>query len=547
MDSCLTQDIQVSPPVWRKYSRVPVIAGYSEITSITPIIKEFLGPGNLPEETEGQLNSDHLFGRLKQFQGSGECVLETVSKKTVKGFCKVSHLLDPIRSIQNYYKHPEKGARRLAEKLDNPMNQAYVDCLANYLLGQLRERKISPHFCLFYGGFKGIADTYRYNITDEFASYRRYRDFWARRRAGEFDLYIERDDDESVDSKLFGTPSTSSMRSTAFTYSTDGSEDTHESLESMCQKESMVELESIHSFKTRGSDASSESESESGVSGSSGSGDNDHSVFSEYKSYPTMLIFQERMQGVIDDMLEDDMIVGARHGSAEWESRWIAWTFQIIAALCTAQGVLGFTHNDLHTNNIVWNDTDETWLFYKSRDGTVWRVPTHGKILRLIDFGRSIFRVGSKWFASDDYNSGGDADGQYNFECIKNGRSRKIYPNPSFDLCRYAVSTIDALFPETPIENLEGQVLSQEDGWTVRETESPLWNLLWSWLVDTDGKNVLRDEDGTERFPDFDLYQHITDKVMNAKPQEQIHKDLFKGFKTTEVPGDWETIYPLFC
>jgi hypothetical protein len=297
MDSCLTQDIQVSPPIWRKYSRVPIIAGYSDITSITPIIKEFLGPLGLPDNSEGQLNSDNLFGRLKAFQGSGDCVLETVSKKTVKGFCKVTHLLDPIRSIQNYYKHPEKGTRRLAEKLDNPMNQAYVDCLANYLLGQLRERKISPHFCLFYGGFKGIADTYRYNITDEFASYRRYRDFWDRRRAGDFDLYIERDD-ESVDSKLFGTPN-SSMRSTAFTYSTDGSEDTHESLASLKNGETTVDLESIHSFKT--CDSESESDSESSLTTENG-----HSVFCEYKSYPTMLIFQERMQGVIDDMLEDD-------------------------------------------------------------------------------------------------------------------------------------------------------------------------------------------------------------------------------------------------
>lgn len=527
MDSCLTQEIPITPPAWRKYSRVPTIPGYSEVTSITPIIKEFL-----EADSEGQLNSDNLFGRLKAFEGSGDCVLETVSKKNVKGFCKVTHLLDPVRSIQNYYKHPTKGARRLADKVDNPMNQAYIDCLANYLLGQLRERGVSPHFCLFYGGFKAVADKYRYNITDEFSSYRRYRDFWDRRRAGEFDLYIERDG--SVDSELFGTPA-SSLRSTAFSYSTSDS-DSYESLESIEHTAGAVELESIHSFETKSdSTESSGSESEPG----------DYSVYSEYKSYPVMLIFQERMQGVIDDILEDDIIVGASHGSPEWEAKWTAWTFQIIAALCAAQGVLGFTHNDLHTNNIVWTETEETWLFYKSRDGTIWRVPTYGKILRIIDYGRSIFRVGSKWFASDDYNSGGDADGQYNFAPIKNGRSRTIYPNPSFDLCRYAVSVMDALFPEMPIENLEGQVLSQEDEWVVRETESPLWNLLWSWLIDSDGKNVLRDEDGTERFPDFDLYQHITDKVNNAKPQEQIHKDIFKGYKV-DGPGV-ETIYPLFC
>jgi hypothetical protein len=298
-----------------------------------------------------------------------------------------------------------------------------------------------------------------------------------------------------------------------------------------------LELESIHSFDTESSESSSECSS---------STQNVYSVYSEFKNYPVMLIFQERMEGVIDSMLEDDTEVGVTHGSPEWEERWIAWTFQIIAALCAAQGVLGFTHNDLHTNNIVWISTEESWLFYKSRDGTVWKVPTYGKILRIIDFGRSMYRLGDKWFTSDDYDSGGDADGQYNFASIKNGRSKTIYPNPSFDLCRYAVSVMDALFPEMPIEKLDGLVLSKEGDWVVHETESPLWNLLWSWLIDKDGKNVLRDEDGTERFPDFDLYQHITDNITSAKPQEQIHKEIFKEFKVSE-PGDWETVYPLFC
>ena len=470
MDSCLTQEIPIAPPVWRKYSRVPLIPGYSNVTSITPIITEFLGSVT----SEGQLNSDFLFGRLREFEGSGECTVETIgtTQKVQKAFCKVTHLLDPIRSIQNYYKHPTKGQRRLSEKLNNPMNQAYVDCLANYLLGQVRERGLSPHFCLFYGGFKAIADKYRYNITDEFSSYRRYKDFWIRRRAGDFTLYVERDDDGSVDSGLFGTPA-SSLRSTAFSYSTDQSESdkSHETLDLIENDSKAVELESIHSFETR----SSESESDS----DSSTGNNAYSVYSEYKSYPVMLIFQERMEGVIDDMLEDDSKVGAKNGSVEWEQRWIAWTFQIIAALCAAQGILGFTHNDLHTNNIVWISTEETWIFYKSRDGTVWRVPTYGKILRIIDFGRSIYRIG-KWYASDDYNYGGDADGQYNFECIKNGRSKKIYPNPSFDLCRYAVSVMDALYPEMPTEKLDGQILSQEGSWKIHETESPLWNLVVS-------------------------------------------------------------------
>jgi hypothetical protein len=216
----------------------------------------------------------------------------------------------------------------------------------------------------------------------------------------------------------------------------------------------------------------------------------------------------------------------------------------VIAALCAAQGVLGFTHNDLHTNNIVWKTTEESWIFYKTRDGTIWRVPTYGKIFCIIDFGRAIFRLKDDWYISDDYKAGGDADGQYNFDNITR-EGKLIYPNPSFDLSRYSVSIIEALFPEMPTEILDGKILSKED-WEVHETESPLWNLLWSWLIDDDGKNILQNQDGSERFPDFDLYNHISQHVHCAKPQEQIFKDIFSSYKVKEV-GDWETVYPLFC
>jgi hypothetical protein len=196
----------------------------------------------------------------------------------------------------------------------------------------------------------------------------------------------------------------------------------------------------------------------------------------------------------------------------------------------------------------VWKETEESWLFYKTRDGTVWRVPTYGKIFCLIDFGRSIFRVNETWFISDDYEAGGDAEGQYNFDSLTKTNKPLVYPNPSFDLCRYAVSVLDALYPEQPTELLEGAVLSKEGNWVIHETESPFWNLLWSWLIDDNGRNVLREEDGEERFPDFDLYQHISHKVHGCKPQDQIHRDIFSSYKiNAKDVGDWETVYPLFC
>ena len=554
-------------PPWRKYSGVPKIKGYTNVSSLTPILEKFFG--KMPE-SEGQIQSDELFGKLIEFEGSGGCIVESVTKKRRKAFCKVTHLLDPARTIQSYYLDPVKGERRKNDKLKNPSNQAYIDSLANYLLGQLRERKLSPHFCSFYGGFQGVAEKYRYNITSEFDSYRRYKAFWERRRAGVFTLHVENEgsdsDDDDTGHWLLDTPN-SSLTSTDFHYSTpkshgsrksgasrrsrrshtsrksDGSgksahsEKTHISLhnlEDSAGGPSLVELESIHSFPSGSSSDDSTITEES-------DNDSDISVYIELKDYPVMLIFQEHMEGVLDDLLEDEDV--------DFDEKcWTAWTFQIIAALCAAQGILGFTHNDLHTNNIVWKETTESWLFYKTRDGTTFRVPTFGKIFSIIDFGRAIFRVNDTWFVSDDYEVGGDAEGQYNFGSLTDTNKPLVYPNPSFDLCRYAVSIIDALYPEMPTEMLDGIVLSKEKDWIIRETESPLWNLLWSWLIDENGQNVLYNEDKTERFPDFDLYQHISANIKEAKPQDQIHKEIFSSYKINSNDiGEWETIYPLFC
>jgi hypothetical protein len=526
IDTCLTQRTPVSLPAWKE-ANPPQAQGYTSLTSITPIIEPFIGRRI---HAEGALASDTRITEILDISGSGVCRV-TTTKGTLLAYCKITHLIDPSKTLQNYYVDAEKGAKRLHAKLENPMNQAYIDGLGNYLVGQLRERNITPHFCFSYGTYKGVADTYRYNITDDYESYRKYKAFWERRRQGLFKLYTR-------GSESLSTPA-SSLRSSPFTCRSYDSEKSHETLTSSIEEGAAdVELESVNSFPSEKSGSTLDSHSDCETDSDC---EEEDEIFAEFKNFPVILIFQERMEGSMDDLLENETAVGAEFGTPEWEERWTAWTFQVIAALCCAQGVLGFTHNDLHTNNILWSSTTEEYICYGARDGTVWRVPTYGRIFRIIDFGRAIFRVGEKWFVSDDYARGGDAAGQYS--------PTDLRPNPSFDLCRLAVSLIDMVFPDPPVERLDGDILSREvtrEGtWTVHETESPLWNMLWSWLLDNDGCNVLRDEDGTERFPDFDLYQKISANVFGAKPQEQIRRALFSKFHVSREGV--KTMYPLFC
>ena len=540
MDSCLNQPIEVSLPQWSKYSRIPNIPGYTQVSTRIPILEKVFQ--TLPEQ-EGQLQSDEYFAKVHSFNGSGECVVETASKKRRDAYCKVTHILDPVRKIQGYYDDPEKGEARKARKTACHMNQAYIDFLANYLVGQLRERDISPHFCFFYGGFQGIAEKYRYNITESFESYRHYKGFWDKKESGLFSLYITQDGESLSENDL---RLKTMVHSRSFSYSTNkssrsstrsaasGSKSSHISLLEYAGVDGEEqELESVSSFPS-GSEAS-----DSGSDGSDGS-DSSECVYSEFTQFPTVLLFQEKMDGIMDRTLDEIDI--------DFEEKWTAWTFQVIAALCVAQATFGLTHNDLHTNNILYSNTDVEYLYYKTRDDCIWKIPTYGRILRIIDFGRSVFRIGTQWFVTDDFAKGGDAQAQYSFGEFTVEKSPEVYPNPSFDLSRYAVSIIDALYSKSPAEKENGLILNQEEGWTVKETVSPFWNLLWSWVVDDTGKNVLRSQDGMERFPSFDLYERIAAQVKNAKPQDQVRKDIFKGYSISrsDVP-EKEKVYSLFC
>jgi hypothetical protein len=113
-------------------------------------------------------------------------------------------------------------------------------------------------------------------------------------------------------------------------------------------------------------------------------------------------------------------------------------------------------------------------------------------------------------------------------------------------LCRLSVSILESLFEEVPEEKEGGILLSDEPGRTQKETVSPLFNVLWSWLIDEEGRNVLWETDSSERYPGFDLYQVIAKKVKNAIPREQLDKEPFSKFEFKEsVPGNVQ-VYPLF-
>jgi hypothetical protein len=482
---------------------------------------------------------------------SGPCTVNVKRNSDVSGayivqdaFLKVTHLLDPIQWIRGQYSLPKeaglpwhhKGWLRAWQKLQDPGNQAYIDGVCSYAVGRLREEGISPHFNTFYGAFCARATKYRYNLTDEFQSYRHERWFWKgyKRHLFEFKVVNRLNPDMPISEEM--------MAEILHEYSDDDSDNSSgsESLEEIPLE--TQDIGSIHSDSM--DDISLEDDSASSASDGSDSSEPDNTIYAEMCDYPVMLIITEKNEDTMDSLFENFSEVGAPSGTVEWHNRWTAWTFQVVAALCVAQRIIGFTHNDLHTNNIVWSRTNEEFLNYKTESGMRFKVPTYGKVFRIIDYGRAIFRINGQLFVSDDFKKGNDADGQYAFAAVGQKFTKEILPNPSFDLARLTVSMIDGIFPKKPAVKPAADVLSKEPGLTVLETVSDLYNLLWTWMIDDEGKNIFINSDGTERFPDFDLYKHIAEFIHGAVPAKQFFTPAFQAFRVETSVGK---VYSLFC
>jgi len=541
MDTTILRGVTLPSPTFRKVdlsTSLQSMNHYRSLESTIPPMKQIF---NIKNESNILFDNEYTIHNIKFTEDNtikGNCVLKTLYKNNlmdVDSYLKVTHLLDPIHFIKNKYSEEDKR-----KKLENSWNQAYVETVASYALGKLREQDVSPHYNVFYGAYTSVADKYSYNISDEVESYRMYRWFWDGIENEQISIEVE-GEDEVIKAELLSEI----MVKPEFCIesSENSDDDLIEELKAVDLNTSNNDLETLDS-------ASLTTVSTKDASDDSYASDDsdDCNVFLTVKNFPVMMIFTEKNNSTMDDLLENFKEVGAEPDTELWEEKWSAWLFQIIAALTVAQTLFKFTHNDLHTNNIVWSNTEQEFLYYTTLNKTVYKIPTYGKIFKIIDFGRSIFSLNEHLFISDDFCEGNDADTQYNFPPLSQKTEEPIvYPNSSFDLSRLSISLIEGLFPEKPRDRLNAKILSKEKGRIVKETISDLYNMLWMWLIDEKGENILFDEADDERFPDFQLYVHISAHCKNAVPKDQLKQKVFKKYmiKDINIPKDIK-VYSLY-
>lgn len=238
---------------------------------------------------------------------------------------------------------------------------------------------------------------------------------------------------------------------------------------------------------------------------------NGEEVIVKIKEFPVQTIALECCEDTLNSLIEDDE-------TPLTEEEWDSIVLQILMSLITYQHAFQLTHNDLHSNNIMYTNTEKPFLYYKV-DGAYYKVPTFGRIFKIIDFGRAIYKFKGQLMCSDSFHPKGDAATQYNFFPYLNPKKSIIEPNFSFDLCRLSCSIYDELVED----------ISEEHLVTV-----PILKIILDWCKDDKGRNIMYKKNGDERYPDFKLYKMISRKVHNHVPINVLRHAYFEKYKITK-------------
>ncbi len=238
--------------------------------------------------------------------------------------------------------------------------------------------------------------------------------------------------------------------------------------------------------------------------------DDDKEINIYIENYPINLIAMEPLDDTLDKLMNTEELN---------EHIWASILIQVIFSLILYQDLFSFTHNDLHTSNIMYKKTDKEYIIY-CYNNKYYKIPTYGKIWKIIDFGRSIYTVKDITYFSNSFSSDGDASTQYNCLPYMNENKSKVLPNYSFDLCRLGCSLFDYFYDD--INEIHDDDLDD------------IQKLIAEWCCDDKGRNVVYKNNGNERYPDFKLYKMIARQVHKHTPHLQLEKSIFKQYEISK-------------
>ena len=499
-------------------------------------------------------------------------------------FFKYAPLLDPFKYLVGKYSLDDINMPSLLtleneintkekidiknKKMNDPNNSSYIDGLFVYLTSQMFYKHNFVHGLDFYGCFNGIKNNYKINIADD-VDYLTQSDFFIKNKEklfkidNDYNFLFEEEEVKKLKPIKIGKNITSSTILSANSVNDDLFEDifTLDDLKEMSMSIDLVDithsdylsskmdnksttLKSGSSCSSRTShttnysednieklnieDVTLDTDNQSKNSGENSENSGENSEKSEWEDedsenseedeiiatipkFPVHLICMEHCDNTFDDLILSNELS---------EEEWMSALMQVIMILITYQKCFSFTHNDLHTNNIMYNETDKEFLYYCYKK-KYYKVPTFGRIYKIIDFGRAIYKFNGKIFCSDSFQPGDDAATQYNTEPYFNDKKPRLEPNFSFDLCRLACSIFDYV-----VDDLE----------SIKDLSKlkPYIRIIVEWCLDDKNINILYKNTGEDRYLDFKLYKMIARCVHNHTPQAQLDRPEFSVFSVVK-------------
>ena len=442
-------------------------------------------------------------------------------------FFKFSPLLDPFKYLagkyevdENLFKLPKFGSKIGHSKVFRYNNTAYVDSFFTYLTSQLFNKFNFIHGLDFYGSFLGIKKEYQVDICEDVDMIGNSDFFYENKNLYRF-LNVNHENlfnqdsrrnkkilnigEDLVDECILGLKELhvenleilNDLNDKIFT-------EPKLSINSNEHKEIELDPSSNSDFSSRSSLTNVEEEDEEDEESESESSEEEESIIVAISRFPVQIISLECCENTFDSLLMNEDLSN---------EELTCIILQILMILITYQKLFKLTHNDLHTNNIMYVKTEKKYLYYKFND-CHYKVPTFGKIFKIIDFGRAIYTFNGITIYSDSFEKDGDANSQYNCYDFFDDKKNLIEPNFSFDLCRLGCSIYDFLIDEdTDLSKIPS-----------------IYKFIINWCNDDENLNILYKNNFEERYPDFKLYKMIARKVHNHLPCEEIKHKVFKKY-----------------
>jgi hypothetical protein len=526
--------------------------GITSLQNYLPIYNRFFSL-NENNASSINLNSPYYIKKINNIQN--DHIMDTtiynedkevVNKKQV--FIKYSPLLDPLKYIVGKYNNNDftnlpsfNNSNNISEdsQMLDANNSAYIDSFMSYLTSNLLHKFNFFHGIDFYGAFIGYKKNFNYDIIDDMDAIHCNSYFYRNNNVlfdtpENFDSNFFDDSSRKYKNKIQIGNDNSDISISSFESDVlDNFSDKKRIVNDNNSENEIITFDDISKMEENPL-INKEKEEDDGYSSSVSSNsshtnhsnleescgeyeteeedsdeeyDDDEKILLKIRKFPVQMICLEKCTETLDYLMTEGDLS---------EKEWVSALFQVVVILYTYQKCFNMTHNDLHTNNIMFVETDKKFLYY-CVEGKHYKVPTYGKIFKIIDFGRSIYKYNNNIFCSDSFRPNGEAATQYNCEPYLNSKKPRLEPNMSFDLCRLACSIFDFFVDD--LDEID-ELLNT----------SAAFRIIHDWILDDKARNVLYKKNGEERYPDFKLYKMIARTVHNHVPKMHLQRKEFESF-----------------